>query len=99
MFRLLVNYQDLIISGPHLYSGRTIYIVTVGPAGPYLLNIFGLARPLMYPDQTTILSQFAVGCTGPYKVRVRDCFNSRATLVIIRVRVRDGFNSKAVYKY
>jgi len=34
-----------------LCSGKTIFVVTVSPAGPFMLDTFGPAGPFMRPDQ------------------------------------------------
>ena len=34
----------------HLCPGRTIFVVIIGPAGPFMLYIFGPAGPFMHPD-------------------------------------------------
>ena len=35
----------------HLCLWRTIFVSTIGPTGPFMLDIFGPAGPSMYQDQ------------------------------------------------
>ena len=41
-----ISYSNL----DHLCLGRTIFVVIIDPAGPFMLYIFGPAGPFMHPD-------------------------------------------------
>ena len=52
MLAVIYCEQNLLFVHPdHLCFDRTTYDNINGPGGPFMFNIIGPARPLMYPDQ------------------------------------------------
>ena len=60
----LISFSIDIYNPDQFCSGRTIFVVIAGPAGPFMSNICGPAGPFMHPDQTFCYRM--VGLNGIY---------------------------------
>ena len=77
----------------YLCPGRTIFVVIIDPAGPFMLYIFGLAGPFMHPDHKFLYSSYEPSVAIVFTELSYDLWASSVAICLILSFVKAGLPS------